>query len=208
VPAVLLLISVDNLNARVFNARVIKPENWQVFDPIAEISYGSDPPKEEPNYTYSNMQALRHLIFLQKFRVEIESDTDASAILHSLKDFRYLGLISAKFKPFDDDSLSVLGSLRNLDELHIYFTQLTDKGVEHLRGHPSIRILDLAFTKVSDESLSIFETIPNLEELNLSQTGVTVEGEGIKQLRARLPHVDIHCADHGFNNWDDHHNKK
>ena len=67
-------------------------------------------------------------------------------------------------------------NLRGLDQLAALWlggTAITDKGLLHLRRHPTLKVLDLSNTKITDAGIVELSQLPNLKALHLANTGVT-----------------------------------
>ncbi len=68
-------------------------------------------------------------------------------------------------------------------------TQVTDAGLEHLKGLTSLQTLDLGDTFVSDAGLEHLKGLTSLQNLSLWDTKVT--DEGVKKLQQALPNCEI-----------------
>ena len=79
-----------------------------------------------------------------------------------------------------DDVLRTISTFRRLQVLIVPFGQITDVGLEHLRGLDRLRALDLSETSIGDRGLSNLTGLKNLEILELDGTQVT--GAGLSQL--------------------------
>jgi hypothetical protein len=62
-----------------------------------------------------------------------------------------LRTLSLKDTPVSDDCLAALSTLTRLETLRLTGTQVTDTGVAHFRGHPSLYTLEVCETHVSEE---------------------------------------------------------
>ena len=67
---------------------------------------------------------------------------------------------------------------------------LSDAGLEHLRGLTYLECLNLASTNVTDEGLEHLKGLTNLETLSLDNAKVT--DAGVKKLQQALPNCTIH----------------
>jgi len=95
-----------------------------------------------------------------------------------------------------------LGSRLSFDEespdraiIEVYFsgTDVTDAGLEHVRGLVELQVLDLHGTQVTDAGLEHLKGLTKLEELDLSATQVTDEGlekhvKGLANLKRLMLH--------------------
>ena len=112
----------------------------------------------------------------------------------------------------DNRACTALRQIRELRSLNLSETNITDRGLEELAGHPNLRVLDLGmqYEGLTPRGLRILSTIPhlqylsffnlkwltdadievfvgftNLRVLNVHQTGITAEGAD--RLRELLP---------------------
>ncbi len=75
-----------------------------------------------------------------------------------------------------DAGLEHLRGLTSLEELNLRFTQVTDAGLEHLKGLNSLNELDLSDTQVTDAGLKHLKGLNSLEVLHIHDTQVTDVG--------------------------------
>jgi len=68
-------------------------------------------------------------------------------------------------------------------------TQITDAGLEHLKGLTSLQWLDLRYTQITDTGLEHLKGLTSLQWLELNSTRVT--DTGIKKLQEALPKCRI-----------------
>jgi len=74
-------------------------------------------------------------------------------------------------------------------------TQVTDGGLEHLKGLSQLDELDLTDTKVTDAGLEQLKWLSKLEKLWLD--GTKVIDKGVEKLQQSLPNYQIsHGNDH------------
>lgn len=99
---------------------------------------------------------------------------EAMAGLRSLRSVRRLAF--SHTENFDDSSLGRIKCLRQLWELDVSGTGITDSGLRHLSAFPKLRRLDLFYTSVSDDGISHLVAIESLEEVIIQNTDITVEG--------------------------------
>jgi beta-lactamase regulating signal transducer with metallopeptidase domain/thiol-disulfide isomerase/thioredoxin len=108
--------------------------------------------------------------------------------LAGLKELRFLHLdgvvVANEGFGVGDAGLAVLAKLPHLDFLSVSRSNVTDGGMGHLRGHPSIRFLYLGGTKVSDEGLKVIASLPRLEHLSLGayDEGANITDDGLTHL--------------------------
>jgi hypothetical protein len=74
-------------------------------------------------------------------------------------------------------------------------TQVTDAGLECLKGLSQLYELSLNDTTVTDAGLEYLRGLTNLKLLFLDRTHVT--DEGVKQIRQALPKCE--CSNYSFN---------
>jgi hypothetical protein len=90
-----------------------------------------------------------------------------------------------------DAGLENLKGLNNLKMLDIHNTQVTDAGLQHLKGLNQLQLLGLSGTKVTDAGLEYLTGLTQLQSLGLSGTKVTDAGlENLKGL-TQLQELDL-----------------
>jgi hypothetical protein len=102
------------------------------------------------------------------------SATNANAA--RLKDFGFLEEVSFYNAFIDDDGFRHLKHLRELKELHLGRTPITNRGIESLKDLKKLRVLDLLRTRITDAGLEHLAGLTRLEDLNLYSTKVTDTG--------------------------------
>lgn len=114
------------------------------------------------------------------------------------EDFKTTAIIFLDLRSkVDDDSLKNLLGLRHLTRLALYDDhRVTNDGIAHLKGLPSLKHLDLRDTRMSDDGLKHFAEMNQLEELVLMGRQFTDEGVGhlescqqLRTLQLRLPQM-------------------
>ena len=88
-----------------------------------------------------------------------------------------------------DHGLEYLKGLTNLGSLNLSSTQIGDAGLYHLTGLSSLTDLTLFNTKVTDEGLKHLAGMMNLEKIDLDDTQTTPEGRAL--LRQALPNCQV-----------------
>jgi len=92
--------------------------------------------------------------------------------------------------PITDSDLKYLKEmLSELHSLSLGGTQVTDAGLEHLKGMSQLQHLYLNNTHVTDAGLEHLKGLTQLQELLLSGTQVT--NEGVRKLQHALPNCKI-----------------
>lgn len=105
------------------------------------------------------------------------------AILKQLPRWRDLQ-ISAPL--VSDEALIHLEGMKSLRELTLYQTQVTSRGLRHLRGI-SLEMLMLGGSDVTDKTLEALDVFPDLRKLWIAESSVT--DVGLAQL-ANVPHLE------------------
>ena len=73
-----------------------------------------------------------------------------------------------------DDTLALISSITELEELRLDRTRISDTGVARLTNLPRLTSLSLRYCGISDEGLGILDTLPrDLRLLALTGTGIT-----------------------------------
>ena len=75
-----------------------------------------------------------------------------------------------------DAGLEHLKGLTNLQDLYLGFSKVTDAGLEHLKGLTSLQGLNLNSTQVTDAGLEHLKGLTNLQDLGFYRTKVTDAG--------------------------------
>lgn len=89
-----------------------------------------------------------------------------------------------------DEAMPELIALRALRSLQIFDSGLSDQGIEHLRGNPSIEKLWLCdLPGVTDESIDVLVSMTALKELYVQDTKVSAAG--LKSLNVARPGIDL-----------------
>lgn len=73
--------------------------------------------------------------------------------------------------------------------VNLEHTQITDAGLEHLKGLTSLQELHLCFTQVTDASLEHLKGLTDLEWLEMYDTQVT--DAGVNELKKAVPRCTI-----------------
>jgi hypothetical protein len=103
-----------------------------------------------------------------------------------LKPYQRINVVIFNYVPFedvqlDDDDLSVLEGLTEVEHLSLNRTRVTDDALEHLEHLRSLKTLRLVDTEITDEGLEHLMKLTRLETLDLYRTHVT--GAGLQRLR-------------------------
>jgi len=93
-------------------------------------------------------------------------------------------------KVTDAELKQLLKGLENLEDLDLYRTNITDAGLEHVKGLKHLRYLNLHWQKkVTDAGLEHLKGLESLQHLDLRGTKVT-DG-GVENLQRALPNCKI-----------------
>jgi len=110
--------------------------------------------------------------------------------LKGLAKLKKLGLVSQLGNPgLTDNLLAVAKDLKQLEELHIGGSNITDAGLRHLEGHGALRTINLWRTKVGDTGLQSLPSLPKLEDVFVGETQVT--DAGVRTFQAKLPKCQV-----------------
>jgi Leucine Rich repeat len=97
---------------------------------------------------------------------------------------KYAGVFTELGSRADDNLMTRLGQLRELEALYVDGNDVTDLGLAHLKSLTTLRSLYLQGTGVTDTGLKHLKTMKSLEALNLENTRVTTAG--VEQLKREL----------------------
>ncbi|MFO0811642.1 MAG: hypothetical protein U0796_00375 [Gemmatales bacterium] len=98
-------------------------------------------------------------------------------------------LVFSGSSKLSDKSLRALGQARDLRELGVSSSMVTDAGVVHLKNLQSLEVLDLSNTPVTDTCIPYLAKLTTLRKLYLIGTHITSTGEGI--LSKILPDCEV-----------------
>ena len=73
-------------------------------------------------------------------------------------------------------------------------TQITDAGLEHLKGMSKLRYLDLQETRITDAGLDIIKGWSQLRRLTFASWQITYER--VQKLKEEMPHCKSSFLDH------------
>lgn len=106
-----------------------------------------------------------------------------------LGDDFFSAVVSVGITQMTDAGVENLKGLTNLEALNLMSTSVTDVGLEHLKGLTKLQVLILQNTQVTDAGLEHLKGLTNLQTLVLSGTQVT--DAGVKGLQKALPKCRI-----------------
>lgn len=134
---------------------------------------------------------LEPLVYLEQLLIRANITDAGIAHLRGLRNLRHFEVTlsgSANYN-ITDKSMPVIGALKNLEILRLYFcSKITDLGIEELYGLTNLKELTLNGCGITDKSMSFLSKFPKLEILSLATTGITDRGvETIIKLLPSLP---------------------
>ncbi len=133
---------------------------------------------------------LRRLAGLQWLEtIELHGTSITGQNVPSLACRRTLIRFAANDSPFHNDFLATLAACRNLQYLELVRTEISDDGVAHLRGHPSLQIVELGAENLTDVSLEIAATIPQLKQLSVP--GKRMSKKAFQEFQIKRPKVRL-----------------
>jgi serine/threonine protein kinase len=94
-----------------------------------------------------------------------------------------------KCQKVDDAGLAVLAGLRELTELDLSGTAVSNAGIANLRNLPRLQILTLRNTRITDGAVPDLILFDRLKNLDLQNTKISAGG--LQQLKTALPGCDI-----------------
>lgn len=103
-----------------------------------------------------------------------------------------LARVDFSFTQVTDDDMMGLKGLADLRELYLCGTDITDAGLEHVRGLRALEVLDLwRCGNVTDAGLEHLEGMPSLRRLSLWNTEITDVGLGHVLRLTSLRELDL-----------------
>jgi internalin A len=107
----------------------------------------------------------------------LENDKEKIDIGPHLAQFPRLRSLLVSGPSLSDASMASLGKLRRLQTLYYWnASDITDAGVQHLRGLPRLNYIHLSASQVGDDGLAAIATLPSLEGLSMQQNRITDAG--------------------------------
>jgi len=91
-----------------------------------------------------------------------------------------------------DKGLEKLKGMKSLTRLHLENTKVTDAGLEHLKGLENLEYLNLYGTQVTDAGIQKLAGLKNLKKLFLWQSKATEQGA--QKLVAAIPGLDVNIG--------------
>jgi Leucine-rich repeat (LRR) protein len=122
------------------------------------------------------------------------TDNPLKQLLPQMKGLETLVL---NFSNISNASLEAIKDNRNIRDLRLVSTKVTNDGLANLKSFDKLEKLYLNGTSVSDAGLQNLSGLKNLKELDLQRTGVT--GDGLSNLK----NTNLEVLRLGFNKLDD-----
>lgn len=144
---------------------------------LAQDKTKEDKPKEAPKATPAELEAVAAVKKAGGAVMQVAQNDSRLDVTFHLADGK-----------IGDEQIALVKPLANIiHELNLGKTEVTDKGLEHLKDLKSLVKLNLKETKITDAGLTNLAGLENLEYLNIYGTGVTDAGvqslAGLKKLK-------------------------
>lgn len=97
-----------------------------------------------------------------------------------------------------DDDLAPIAALTTLKEVSLEGTQITDKGLVHLKNLKSLEVVDLSDTAATEDALRAFYDHANLQAIIM--TNIDVSREAIAEFKKHVPRCRV-IADWRVRGW-------
>jgi hypothetical protein len=122
-------------------------------------------------------------------RVTCAEGTDVTSVLSWTRAFPSLTQLDLTAAHINDEDLKVIGGMRQLNFLSLYdASNVTDQGIAHLAGSPSLETLWLSGTQVSDTGIGHVARCHSLTNLGLADTSIS--DDALADV-ARLDHLVV-----------------
>ena len=121
----------------------------------------------------------------------VRDPEDVEKALDAAKHFPYLLKLDLYQSAVRDEHLERLAiACPRLTHLLINETEITDRGMQHLRNMRWLELVNVQRTAITDESVAVLADLPRLKELAVGETGIT----SVDAIRARRPMCRIHTT--------------
>ena len=168
--------------------------SWWIWFPGPQVKYRrAAAPIEElggyvEGYPDFGVEGLTGICFFDVAVPLTDADLEPlSGYLETLPNLKTLSLYDMQVT---DAGLEHLKGLTKLEYLTLWYTQVSDAGLVHLQGLTKLKGLNLCGTQVTDDGLEQLTGLTNLEYLSLD--GTQIRDEGVKELRQALPNCEIY----------------
>jgi Leucine-rich repeat (LRR) protein/tetratricopeptide (TPR) repeat protein len=164
------------------NDREVSLRNLAKIQRNARMAPGPKP--TEADLTY--LKGLANSFNIIKYEL---MSTDSPADLIGMNS------LSPNDSAINDDGMTHLQGLSNLEDLDLSNTRIGDAGLARIRGLRNLRELNLGHTKITDVGMIHIEGFDNLEKLDLGTTKIS--NEGLTHLRnlTKLEDLDLNCIE-------------
>ncbi|HEV8069883.1 MAG TPA: M56 family metallopeptidase [Planctomycetaceae bacterium] len=130
-----------------------------------------------------------NMVYHGSGRTRLQNTQFTDEALGYLPSFSKLRLIGLAWKQATDEGLKRLAGAHSLREIHIWkAADVTDAGIEGLRGLKDLEVVHVDNARLSDAALQILSTLPKVYDLSLQGNNFTDDGlaylSGMKQLRS------------------------
>lgn len=141
--------------------------------------------------------------FTKLQRLQVESTEISSKALKVVAKLPNLvKLYIGENKRVDDEAMKSIAVLKNLEELRVSGTGITDRSCELIASLPKLRILGIDNNEITNKGLEYLCRMPSLKELTVRNCTMLTE-EGVHKLRASLPECKIESDFSGLVSVDD-----
>lgn len=158
---------------------------------VATIVLVRDPQKEQREKIKSTLRARGALFSYtapRRVRMIPLLGGPISDLLYSCDVMEFSGILAID-DPVEDDDLRVLSGYRNLDDITLTRSQVTDVGIRHLTKVPNLTWVTLTGCRVTDKCIQDLIHIPKLETLFIEDTQITDRGAAL--IKAALPECSV-----------------
>lgn len=122
---------------------------------------------------------LSGLTFLESIEIGSSVNVTSAGIEYLAASINLKQFIS-KSTTLDDDAISVLENMPQLEQLRVDGSQVTDAGLDVVQRIPKLRVLSLSGCQITDAGMFKLRRLTSLEHLILTDTNLT--GEGLSHL--------------------------
>lgn len=141
-----------------------------------------------PNWISQSIRD-RTLFFERIWSIDLRGRTLSSNLHSELGSLTNLEFLNLNYTQVTDAGLERVKGLNKLTSVGLVSTQVTDAGLEHLNGLTRLETLGLLDTQVTDAGLEHLKGLTSLRVLWLHNTQVTAEGRAM--LRSAVPGCNI-----------------
>ena len=112
-------------------------------------------------------------------------------IFKDKKDNQIIEISGNKNKKIRDSHLKFIGSLKEITDLSLEETQITEEGIRYISKLPKLEWLNLYKTKINNRSLKEIAKIKSLKLLPIGSTKVTDEGMTNLAIMTQLEYLGL-----------------